>query len=70
MVVVLCGTVLVVGRITRRIIVVMRSRLFGAVHFCGHFAGIFANYLHMESDEDSNQQDPWQEITHDKVWIA
>ena len=58
MVMVLRGTILVVGRITRRLIVVVCSRFIGAVHLGNHFAWIFANDLGMESDEDSNKQDP------------
>lgn len=58
MVMVLRRTILVMGRVTRRIAVVMRFRLFGAVHFHHYFAWIFANNLGVESDEDSNKQDP------------
>lgn len=64
MVVVLRGTILVVGRVARSIPVVVTAGFFGTVHFGSLFAGVFANYLCVESDEDSNQQDPWQEITH------
>jgi hypothetical protein len=64
------GTFLIVGRITRQIIVVMRSRFFGAVHLGDHLTWIFANNLCMKSDEDSNQQEQWQNVAHDKVWIA
>ena len=55
MVMVLRGTFLVVGRITRCIIVVVCSRFIGAVHLGNHFAWIFANNLGVKSDEDSNQ---------------
>ena len=58
MVVVLGRAILVMGRVTRRIAVMMCSRLLGAVHFHSHFAGIFANNPDVESDEDSNKQDP------------
>lgn len=58
MVVVLGRAILVMGRVTRRIAVVMCSRLLGAVHFHRHFARIFANDPGVESDEDSNKQDP------------
>ena len=58
MVVVLGRAILVMGRVTRRIAVVMCSRLLGAVHFHHHLARIFANDLGVESDEDSNKQDP------------
>ena len=58
MVMVLRGTILVVGRITRCIIVVVCSRFIGAVHLGNHFAWIFANDLGVESDEDSNKQEP------------
>lgn len=58
MVMVLRGTILVVGRITRCIIVVVCSRFIGAVHLGNHFAWIFANDLRVKSDEDSNKQDP------------
>jgi hypothetical protein len=57
MVMVLRGTILVVGRVARRIAVVRSSGLFGAVHLGSHFAWIFANDLRMESNKDSNQQD-------------
>lgn len=70
MVVMLRRTILVVGRITRCIAVVVSSRLLGAVHLGSHFAWIFANNFDVKSDEDSNKQNPWQEITHDKVQIA
>ena len=55
MVMVLRGTILVVGRITRCIIVVVCSRFIGAVHLGNHFAWIFANDLGVKSDEDSNE---------------
>jgi hypothetical protein len=58
MVMVLRGTILVVGRITRCIIVVVCSRFIGAVHLGNHFAWIFDNHLGMESDEDSYKQEP------------
>jgi hypothetical protein len=58
MVMVLRGTILVVGRITRCIIVVVCSRFLGAVHLGNHLAWIFANDLGVESDEDSNKQEP------------
>jgi hypothetical protein len=58
MVMVLRGTILVVGRITRRIIVLVCSRFIGAVHLGNHLAWIFANNLGVKSDEDSNKQDP------------
>jgi hypothetical protein len=67
MVVVLGGTLLVVGRITRQMMVVMGFRLPGAVHLRGHFTWIFAKNSGVESDEDSNHQDPWQEFGHDGV---
>jgi hypothetical protein len=56
MVMVLRGTILVVGRITRCIIVVVLcSRFIGAVHLGNHLTWIFANDLRVESDEDSNE---------------
>ena len=70
MVVMFRGTFLIVGRITRQIVFVMRSRFFGAVHLGDHLTWIFANNLRMKSDEDSNQKEQWQNVAHDKVWIA
>jgi hypothetical protein len=67
MVVVLGGTFLVVGCVTRRIMVVMGFISPGAVHDRSHLAWIFANNPGVESGDDSNQQDPWQEISHDVV---
>jgi hypothetical protein len=70
MVMVLSRTLLVVGRVTGQLVVVIRSRFFGAVHFSSHLTWIFANNLRMKSDEDSNQKEQWQNVAHDKVWIA
>ncbi len=60
----------VVRRIARRRIVVMGLRFPGAVRYPGHFAWIFANNPGVESGEDSNQQNPWQQFTHDRVHLA
>ncbi len=57
MVMVLRGTFFVVGRVARRIAVLVSSRLLGALHLGSHFARIFANNPGVESDEDSNQQE-------------
>ena len=70
MVMVLRGAFFVVGRVARRIAVLVSSRLLGALHLGSHFTWIFAYDPGVESDEDSNQQDPWQETTHNKVQIA
>ena len=60
-------TFLVVRRIARRRIVVMGWRLPGTARFRSHFAWIFANNPGVESDQDSNQQDPWQQLAHNVV---
>jgi hypothetical protein len=57
MVMVLRGAILVVGRVARRIAVLVSSRLLGALHLGSHFTWIFANDLRVESDEDPNQQE-------------
>jgi hypothetical protein len=57
MVMVLRGAFFVVGRVTRRIAVLVSSRLLGAVHLGSRFARIFANNPGVESNEDSNQQE-------------
>jgi hypothetical protein len=57
MVMVLRGAFFVVGRVARRIAVLVSSRLLGALHLGSHFAWIYANDLCVESDEDSNHQE-------------
>ena len=58
MVVVLGRAILVMGRVTRRIAVVMCSRLLGAVHFDRHFTRVFGKNLGVEAQKDSNKQNP------------
>lgn len=40
------------------------------MHLGDYLTWIFANKLRMKSDEDSNQKEQWQNVAHDKVWIA
>jgi hypothetical protein len=70
MMVVLCGAILVVGLITRGVVIVKRSAFRGARHPGRHFAGGFSNELVVESDEDSNHKNPWQENSHVGVFIV
>ena len=70
MMVVLCGAVLVVGLITRGVVIVKRSAFCGARHPSRHFAGGFSNDFVVESDEDSNHKNPWQENSHVGVFIV
>lgn len=70
MVVMLGGTFLVVSCVARQTVIVSRSGILGTMHQSSNHARVLSNHLGLESYEETKQQDPWQKITHDMVWIA
>lgn len=64
MMVVLRGAIRAVGIVTREALIVKRSAFCGAMDPGRHFTGGFSNDSVVESDEDSNHKNPWQENSH------
>ena len=64
MVVVLWRTFIVVGRVAGRSAIVTFSRFLGTMRLNKHFTRFFGNDLGVESNEDSNQKEQWQNVTH------
>ena len=64
MVVVLWRTFIVVGRVAGRSAIVTFSRFLGTMRLNKYFTRFFGNDLGVESNEDSNQKEQWQNVTH------